>query len=398
MKRTLRVVVLGDLHFGAVPPDRLERELDETLFQWLEGNTFDALIQAGDYFDKRLSLDSDDSKAAIRTAVRLCQLCQTRGVPFRILHGTITHDHHQTENFRPLETEYSCFRIVQSAQHEELVEGFNVLWMPEQYPADYNEFYSPFFFQEIDGEVQEVGYDAIFGHGEIDVAAGWGRADEGERHYGGTPCHEAEDLLGHCFGPVWFGHVHKRFRHKRRLGYPGSFTRWCHGEEDPKGFDVLTLVYNEKKGDWKVTVEAVENAGAPPYRQVAAASLLSAVDAVDEMVLKIREEASSVYRLRVRVEDFPIGIEELSLLRGAFAGEPGVEIVAAARPVSEGAGADEDADEDAGAREERRERMSYLRDPNLPGEERLLRYMQEKFPDQTDITVEEIRELTAPVA
>ena len=77
MTKEIRIVNLGDVHWGAVPPDRLEREFNEILFPWLEANAFDALIQLGDWFDKRLSLDSEDAKAAMRVMVRLCQLCQT---------------------------------------------------------------------------------------------------------------------------------------------------------------------------------------------------------------------------------------------------------------------------------------------------------------------------------
>ena len=390
----LRIVTIGDMHWGAVPPDRLEREFNEIIFPWLQANQFEALIQLGDWFDKRLSLDSEDAKAAMRVMVRLCQLCHERGVPFRVLRGTLSHDYFQLQNYHPLETEYPNVRIVSTAETEELVPGFIVLHMPEEYPTDYSDFYSQFFFNE---EGQPYVYDAIFGHGEIDVAANWSSMNEGERHYGGTPCHAAESLLSHSSGPVWFGHIHNRFRHKKRLGYPGSFTRWCHSEEDAKGFDVLDLK-QKADGTWTVKAGVVENTLAPEYRTVLATEILSMTDAPDAIVQKIRAEVGAAFKLRVKMADFPIGVEELSVVRGALVNDRAVELVSAARAINETpTAANEEVGETAEASAERQDRLSYLRDPNLPGESRLLRYLHEKFPDRQDVTLEDVRELTAPL-
>jgi hypothetical protein len=390
-KGNTRIVALGDLHWGAVPPGELQEELDSVLFPWLEANEFDALVQLGDWFHRRLDLDGADAKAAMWTVVRLCQLCQSRGVPFRIVKGTISHDYTQLANYRPLETEYPVFRVVTTAMHEELLPGFDVLWMPEEYPTNYDDFYRPFLFGE-DGSV--FVYDAIFGHGELDVAVKWSEASEGERHYGGTPCHSAESLLGHASGPVWFGHVHVMVRYKKRLGYPGSFTRWCHGEEQPKGFDVLDV--GPARGTSRtVRVSQVPNAAAPLHSAVRAMGFLDPTDGPDAIVAKIRERAAAVRRLRVDLGEFPLGIEELSLVRGAFASDPSVEIRSAARPPSVSTGGTEEQEEETAAGS----KLDYLRDPTVSVESRLLRYMNETDPERSaGITEDEVRELTAPLA
>ena len=62
----------------------------------------------------------------MRCVVQLCQLCQARNVPFRIIKGTLSHDYFQLQNYHALETEYACFRIVSTAAHEELLPGFDV--------------------------------------------------------------------------------------------------------------------------------------------------------------------------------------------------------------------------------------------------------------------------------
>ena len=394
MELSYRIACIGDLHWGAVPPERLSQELEEVVIRWLEENSIDAVLQLGDYFDKRLSLDSEDAKAALRFAVRICQLCQARGIPFRICKGGIAHDYAQLQNYHPLETEYSVFRVISTAQHEELLPGYDVLWIPEEYPTSYGDYYSQFLYDE-DGSA--LVYDAIFGHGETDVAAGWSAVIEGERHYGGTPCHSAELLLTHSSGPVWLGHIHNRFRHKKRLGYPGSFTRWCQGEEVVKGFDVLEVV-QKKVGSWTVKASVVENPLAPVYRTVLASEILTAADSVDEIVAKIRAEAESAFKLRVKMLDFPIGVEELSVVRGALVTDHRIDLQTSARAVNETTQQERvEGDETEEEQSDRADRLSYLRDPSLPGEERLLRYLHEKFPDRADVTVEEVRELTAPL-
>ena len=330
----------------------------------------------------------------MRVLVRLCQICNRRNAPFRIIRGTLTHDYFQLQNYLPLETEYPVFRVITNAVSEELLPGFIVLWMPEEYPTDYSDYYSGFFFNE---EGEPYVYDAVFLHGEIDVAAGWSRASEGERHYGGTPCHEASFLLEHTTGPVWAGHVHTRFRHKRRLGYPGSLTRWCHGEEAPKGFDVLDVSRGEG-GEWSTVVASVvQNDLAREYRTVSADEILSASDTVDSIVGKIRDAAEPVHRLRVKMGDFPIGVEELSLVRGALLAQHSIELVMAARASASQLDTGDDANED-GAEERPGDPMSYLRDQGIPGEERLLRYLHERSPGMSGVTVDDVRELTAPLA
>jgi hypothetical protein len=395
MLNHLRIVALGDIHFGAPRTENLEHELNEVFFPWLEANQFDAVLQLGDLFDRRLPLDSNESKTVFRFVVRLCQLCQRREIPLRILRGTLSHEGFQAEVLRPLETEFPTFRLILTAAHEELVPGFDVLWMPEEYPENYDNFYGHFFSDE----GGELVYDGIFGHGEIDVAAGWSAVSEGERPYGGTPTHSAERLLAHSSGLVWFGHIHNRFRYRGRLGYPGSFGRWCHGEEAAKGFDILNLTAMEG-GGWEVRTTVIENTLAPLYRTLAADELLDAADPPDEIVRKIREAARSCQHLRVRFGGFPLGVEEYSLVRGSLVEDRGVELQsAAAAPLAEGTGpTDATTEPGEGEAVERLARLSYLRDPGIPLEGRLLRYMGERYPDRAaGITVDDIRELTAPL-
>jgi hypothetical protein len=401
MTRNLTVVTLGDLHFGANRLEGLERELQEVVFPWLETNEFDAFIQLGDLYDKRLSQDSEPAQAAMRFVFRICQLCQLRGnVPCRIIKGGCVHDSEQLSLLRPLETEFSNFRIISTASSEYLLPGFKVLWIPEEYPTNYGDFYSQFLY---DGDADIV-YDAIFGHGEIDVGAGWSEVIEGERFYGGTPTHEAERLLQHSRGAVQFGHIHNKLRYKKRLGYAGSFSRWCQGEEDTKSFDVLKLSQASAGKPWKVEVRRVDNPLAPVYKTVRAEEIMDEGDAPDMMVTKIRAAArdgEASLALRVKFAGFVMDVETFSIVRGALVEDRNIQLQTAARAPREeeavvlGEGEDQGAAQ-ARAVSERHERLSYLRDQSLPAPERLLRFIMEMSPESS-ITIEDVMAITAPM-
>lgn len=399
MSRQLRIVFLGDTHWGAVPAARLEAELNETFIPYLLANEFDAVVQLGDWYDKRLSLESEDAKAAMRMTVLIAQICQHRSAKFTMIRGTISHDGQQQDNYTSLESEFpGVFRLITTATAEEFFPGFFVAWMPEEYPENYRDFYdSRLFVDQASGA--PIGYDAIFGHGEIDVAAGWSTASESERHYGGTPCHSADELLAHCFGPVEFGHVHVRFRYRGRLGYPGSFTRWVQGEEQTKGFDVLDLTMADGSDTWETVATQIPNTGAMLYKTVTADEIWNLTMPVDEMVKAVRAAAESVDRLRVKIGTFPIGVAEMSLVRSALVEERKVSFFAVAQ-VSRSCEPEQEvaleATVDGAPLPVKETRFGFLRDQAVPVHERLLRFIHTTNSDP-GITIDDVLAATAPL-
>jgi DNA repair exonuclease SbcCD nuclease subunit len=386
---SIKIVAVGDIHWGAVDPEVLMAEL-EVLFEWLDENKFDALIQLGDWFHKRLDLDSDSSKMAMAAMVHLCNVTNERGVPFRIIKGTLTHDYRQLDNYLPLELVYPNFQIINQITSEELFKDFNVLWMPEEYPKDYGDYYGPHFY---DDEDNPYVYDAIFGHGEINVACSWSDSSESERPIKSSHVHQAAELLDHCSGPIWFGHVHNEFVYKNRLGYPGSFTRWAHGEEWRKGFDILEVSPDlNTKGFHNMRMIKVENELAPLYITRKAYEIFDPADPIDDVVRKIEESASEVKKLRVDLESFPISTEELAILRGSFSANPNIEIRTSKKLILA-----KIEEEEAESKEEDTP-LSYLRDQSISIENRLIKYIGESSPDiARDLTESEVRELTSPL-
>jgi len=94
----------------------------------------------------------------------------------------------------------------------------------------------------------------------------------------------------------------------KKVFYSGSFTRWIHGEEDPKGFYDIT--YDEKLG---LIIEKafIENKEAPLFVSVPCISLGSSIKDIHQHI----EKYSNVDSLRIVV---PQGTDE-SILRNIMA-------------------------------------------------------------------------------
>mgnify|MGYP003290245883 CR=1 FL=1 len=101
----------------------------------------------------------------------------------------------------------------------------------------------------------------IFGHGLMNEVSFAAKLQESEVTMSKAPIFRSEELLDICKGPIFFGHIHKPQIIKDRIFYTGSFSRWCFGEEEPKGF--RSVVYTPATGNFKT--EFIENKDAKTY-------------------------------------------------------------------------------------------------------------------------------------
>jgi DNA repair exonuclease SbcCD nuclease subunit len=79
-----------------------------------------------------------------------------------------------------------------------------------------------------------------------------------------APIFDSKQLINSCKGPVFFGHIHIRTTVREHLYYPGSFSRWRFGEEDPKGW--YLCIYDMDSHKYINTF--IENTLAPEYTTV----------------------------------------------------------------------------------------------------------------------------------
>lgn len=232
-------VTIADLHGGAFDSKIWWKECSEEFLGYLEKHDFDTVFLAGDLFDDKLSANSPSAEAVIRFMTRLLKLCEKQSAKCRIIKGTESHDNRQLALLEPLALLTECdFRVIHTVEVEQLESDVKVLYLPEEYMDNQEEYYKPYF------DVEEP-YDVIIGHGLIDKAAFMAVTQESEETMAKAPIIKHDTLMKISKGPVYFGHVHSKMQ-VDRFRYVSSFSRWSFGESEEKGF--LVTKYTPETG------------------------------------------------------------------------------------------------------------------------------------------------------
>lgn len=249
----LRGIFIADIHIGAMSYEDTKTMLSyfkETMKEYTKEDLLDFIVIGGDFFDKQLY--NNDPYIVIALKMMLCILHSAKVV--RVVGGTSSHDANQYQLYTVLIEELSKgldmvkydFKVIQTVSEEELFPGVNVLYLPEEYIFDQDEYYKEFF--------EKKGYyDYVFGHGVIQEAMRYAKREsgkKGEKLKRKAAVFNSAELSSICKGKVYFGHYHIYTNIKDKVFYSGSYCRWCFGEEDEKGFLYLTCnpkkeIYNE---------------------------------------------------------------------------------------------------------------------------------------------------------
>ena len=91
-----RFLVFGDVHLlhGRVPTAHIVNILTEKI---IDAGRISAIYIVGDLWDDSRYLRTEDSKVAIAFIVWLLNYCKVQGIALRVLEGTPSHDHKQSE-------------------------------------------------------------------------------------------------------------------------------------------------------------------------------------------------------------------------------------------------------------------------------------------------------------
>ncbi|MDD3172079.1 MAG: hypothetical protein PHF63_00165 [Herbinix sp.] len=249
-------IEIADIHWGSQNPNALLFQLEESLIRFIGDLAYnktpiDYIIICGDYFDSKLSLNSEQSKLAIRFLKSLLTIVKPYGTKTRIIKGTKSHDERQLEVLTVFENTFD-FRVVNTVEKEELFPDFKVLYIPEEYMVDKDEYYKEFFNDT---------YDMIFGHGMFKEMGMMALTQKSEDTHSKAPVFDSKEMINICRGPIYFGHIHISQNIKDRVFYPGSFSRYCFGEESTKGF--FYTIYNTKEKTF--SHDLIPNINAPLY-------------------------------------------------------------------------------------------------------------------------------------
>ena len=255
MEKSLVIVTIGDIHFGAMDSKILLKELREEFINRLkEMPIIDLIVITGDLYDHKLSLNSNHTKASFSFIRELCDIAIMKDAAIRVIKGTLSHDNDQLDNLNMF-ADMCDFRVINTLVGE-YFRGSNILYMPEEYVDDDSSYYD---------EWSEIQWDLIFGHGMIKDASFIAHKQESAITMKKAIVLKTEKLLDACKGVIMFGHIHTPGKYRKRFYYGGSFSRWSFGEEEDKGFNII--YYNSEYPE-RVKVEFMKNKQARIYDTV----------------------------------------------------------------------------------------------------------------------------------
>lgn len=274
----MRLVNISDIHIGKKDDMRLKEEL-EIFFDYLKDTeNIDMITISGDLFDRVLTANEYGTTLALEFIQRLIDLYIPE-IDIRIIKGTRSHDFNQLDILKVFkEKAGSHFKIIEKNEVE-VFNGYKILYLPEEYPTDYDDFYK----ENLLGVDDRV-YDFIIGHGMIDFIAFTGYEDDSENRVHGTPTHKADDLIRVTKGPIIFGHIHEKQEYKDKIYYTGSYSRYSFDTPSEKGFMVFDID-DDDPSKFKMTF--IENTKAPTYAVLDIDKLN--LEGVDDHVKYIKE-------------------------------------------------------------------------------------------------------------
>lgn len=274
----MRLVNISDIHIGKKDDMRLKEEL-EIFFDYLKDTeNIDMITISGDLFDRVLTANEYGTTLALEFIQRLIDLYVPE-IDIRIIKGTRSHDFNQLDILKVFkEKSGSHFKIIEKNEVE-VFNGYKILYLPEEYPTDYDDFYK----ENLLGVDDRV-YDFIIGHGMIDFIAFTGYEDDSENRVHGTPTHKADDLIRVTKGPIIFGHIHEKQEYKDKIYYTGSYSRYSFDTPSEKGFMVFDID-DDDPSKFKMTF--IENTKAPTYAVLDIDKLN--LEGVDDHVKYIKE-------------------------------------------------------------------------------------------------------------
>lgn len=302
MKKPVKIVELNDLHFGGPATFKMVEELNLFL-DYIKDNEVDIVVFGGDYFDRKMSISDPLALAGFDFFKKVLNIVKEKNIKLRVIEGTQSHDMFQPrifdtyildENGNPM-IDYKYFETI--AVEEVL--GLRILYIPEEYPINHEEYYKPY---------QEGQYDFIVSHGTWDFINFGGMVDNDRNDLHTAPVLRAKDWM-HALehGICVSGHIHGRHIYKKKnvdkIIYPSAFTAWSFDQISPRGF--ISLEINPETH--KISYQLIENTASPKFATLNVKDLGLDLEtaSVEEIKAAIDEQKTKVDRLKVDINDLP---------------------------------------------------------------------------------------------
>lgn len=280
-----------------------------------EADDLKLLIIDGDYFDSKITFSDPAGFYAMLFFNEILTICKEKGITMRMIQGTRSHDLNQLQVFKCHETDPDLdFRVIEAVEREELF-GLKLLYLPEEYPQNSEEYYA-------DYKSSESYYNIIFGHGTWDFVAQQGLLEKSLK----TDVCSAPVFIWKEWkhtvpnGFVSFGHIHGRNTYGKRIFYSGSFTRWGFNEISPRGFTYFTYDTDNEKYE----VNYIDNVLAPDYQNYSVSDALLLESDAPKIQEEIEKQLEKVDFLKVDLSG--LSSEKIEILRKTFAKNPNIKI------------------------------------------------------------------------
>lgn len=281
----IKIVELTDLHIGRtnIPPDMVRQHLVKYLYPKLADA--DILDVGGDFFDCLCNLNNDAGIIATVIVDELIEMALEHKFYIRVVRGTFSHDRFQNRLFltqRRSELQLGKNPLVKVVDRIsiEVFEDLkiSVLYCPDDQPyPDVTQA----LIDVIDAHKLKT-VDFIFSHGYFEhlLPKGLVKVPHNTLFY--------DRIKNRVSGAILNGHVHTANVYEKVFN-GGSFERLQHGEEENKGFFVLT--YDVKSH--KITYEFVVNEDTIPFITMdinKAFNVDTALEWITKRVDEIREQ------------------------------------------------------------------------------------------------------------
>lgn len=308
---------LNDLHFGHHQSERMYNEL-EMFKDDLRDNEVHILVLDGDYFDRKLTASEPAIFYAVSFFSELVEICKEKNIAFRVVQGTRSHDLNQIFTlFQHYENDPDLdIKFIEKVSEEKFM-GMDILYIPEEYPEDVDEYYK---------EYKEKEYSMVCGHGTWDFVAFDSQIEKSKDN----SVHSAPIFIYKEWknavknGFISFGHIHGRNRYGQKIFYSGSFTRWNYVELSEKGY--TQWEYDTDKKEYKV--DFIDNKQAPSYEIISLKGMFHGLELKDIEIETIKEmlDMEATHYDNVRIDLSGLTDDRVAMLKEAYVDAPNIRV------------------------------------------------------------------------
>jgi hypothetical protein len=239
MTSNINYLVLSDVHLGHKRNETkfIVNNLDNFLFKDNDFSYLNIIFIAGDLFDSLLDLSNDDISLSLAWLSRLFHFCHKHSIKLRILEGTPSHDWKQSKEAKTIYHILKLpvdFMYVDTLHIEYLKDlGLHILYVPDEWTSSTKTTFDQVKVLLKENHIQQVDIAIMHGLFNYQMTGVVGNIQK----------HNEADYLSIVKYFINIGHIHT-FSSYERIIAQGSFDRLSHGEEEPKGAVVCTLVEN----------------------------------------------------------------------------------------------------------------------------------------------------------